>query len=98
MYISTKKLMLLLFILFINVALFGQDINNKWVVGVGFNAVDYYPTNEPGMGGLFNEISNPNDHWNIYGPKLSATRFLNGKFSVDASFSLNKITKMGDKL
>ena len=94
---TTKKSFLLLaFFCIFNFLLFSQNENNKWVVGVGINVVDYYPTNEDNMGGFFNEITNANDHWNIYGPKIHAARFIRGKVNLGASFSLNKISKLGD--
>ena len=96
MFVTTKKTIFLFFFLFLNLLVHSQDTANKWVVGIGVNAVDYYPTDEDGMGGFFNEISNSQDHWNIYGPKLNVSRFLTNKLNADVSFSLNKITKLGD--
>lgn len=93
---SKKSLLVLTFFCCLNFLLFSQNENNKWVVGVGINAIDYYPTNEDNMGGFFNEITNAKDHWNIYGPKIHAARFIREKLNLGASFSLNKISKLGD--
>jgi len=75
---------------------------NNWVVGVGANAVDYFPVTEisdnGNTWGFMNEITNAKDHWNIYGPRLNVTRYWKNKISFDGSFSLNKITKIGDKV
>ncbi|AOW21201.1 outer membrane beta-barrel protein [Urechidicola croceus] len=95
---SKITISLLLFIT-INQNLFSQDENDKWILGIGMNAVDFYPTNEPDIGndgGLFNGITNAKDHWNVSIPTLSVTRYLKNKFSADASISISKLTKIGD--
>jgi hypothetical protein len=79
--------------------IYSQDETYKWVIGLGINAVDYFPTNELGNGnngGFFNELTNASDHWNISGPKISVAKHLKGKLAFEASFSFNKITKIGD--
>ncbi len=92
-----KNAALFFLVLFVmSYKLYSQDEYNKWVLGIGINAVDYYPTNEPGMGGWFDQITNARDHWNIYGPKVSATRHLKNRFSIEASMSVNNITKIGE--
>jgi hypothetical protein len=103
-YLSFKKF---IFFLFFNILighnLYSQDEYNKWVVGIGINAVDYFPidnikhnVNTGNPDGFFNEITNAQDHWNIGGPKINVTRYLKKKFSFDAGLSLNKITKLGE--
>src|SRR5690606_8492785 len=75
-----------------------QDQNNPWQISFGANAVDFYPTNEPGMGPYFDEYFNVTDHWNII-PSISyvaVSKHVGGGFSVGARGSLNKIDKMGD--
>jgi len=103
-----KKTFLLLFIstLFLS-KIHAQDQFNKWVVGIGINAVDYFPnlnpTHYPGLDpstgnpdGFFNEISNAQDHWNVFAPRVNVTRYWKNKISLDVSISVNKITKYGD--
>ena len=80
---------------------YSQDQDNKWVIGIGVNAVDFYPTNELSTvtgnnGGFFNGITNAKDHWNVFLPTINASRHIMDRFSVDASLSINKISKVGD--
>ncbi|MGS2740693.1 OmpA family protein [Sinomicrobium sp. M5D2P17] len=87
----------LLFIGFSNVQ--AQDSNNPWQVSFGANAVDVYPTNQPGMGQWLDEYFNVSDHWNIL-PSVSTiavSRYVGDGFSVGARGSLNKIDKWGDE-
>ncbi len=75
-----------------------QDQNNPWQISFGANAVDFYPTNEPGMGPYFDEYFNVTDHWNII-PSISyiaVSKHVGSGFSVGARGSLNKIDKVGD--
>lgn len=80
---------------------YSQDEQNKWIIGVGMNAVDFFPTGEPSEftgnnGGFFSGITNAKDHWNVSAPTVNVTRYLKNRFSVDASISMNNITKVGD--
>ncbi|WP_111706980.1 hypothetical protein [Lutibacter citreus] len=109
MKIGLLKKVLLLFTF--NILVFStvnaQDAYSKWVVGIGINAVDYFPflnpTNfiglDPSTGnqnGIFNEITNAEDHWNISAPSINITRYWKNRISLDVQFSANKITKIGD--
>lgn len=87
--------------------IYSQDEYSKWVVGIGINAVDYFPTLNPtnypeldpstgNQDGFFNEITNAQDHWNIGAPRVNITWFWKNKISLDGSFSMNKIKKLGD--
>jgi hypothetical protein len=73
---------------------YSQNDNNVWSFGLGAVAVDYYPTNEKGTGGLFNEFFNAADHWN-FGIKLNASRILSNKFVVDGAFSFVNVHNIG---
>ncbi|UGU17628.1 OmpA family protein [Sinomicrobium kalidii] len=76
-----------------------QDSNNPWQVSFGVNAVDVYPTNQPGMGQWLDEYFNVSDHWNIL-PSVSTiavSRYVGDGFSVGVRGSLNKIDKWGDQ-
>jgi outer membrane protein OmpA-like peptidoglycan-associated protein len=77
-----------------------QDKDNPWAIGIGINAVDFYPTN-PGLAGhgaWFDEYFNVDDHYNIIPAvtKITVSRYLTEGFSLEAAGSLNKISKMGD--
>jgi OOP family OmpA-OmpF porin len=75
-----------------------QDSNNPWQVSFGVNAIDVYPTNQPGLGKWFDEYFNANDHWNIL-PSISVvsvSRYVGDGFSVGVRGSLNQISKLGD--
>ncbi len=90
---------LLLFVCHDNYA---QDSNNLWIIGLGTNAVDFYPTNESetitgNQAGLGSQLFNVNDHWNKFGlPKINITRYLSKRFSADISFAMNKIKIIGE--
>lgn len=80
---------------------YSQDQDNKWVIGVGVNVVDFYPTNESSSatgnnGGFFSGITNAKDHWNVSAPSINVSRHIKNRFSADASLSMNKISKVGD--
>ncbi|MCF6180559.1 OmpA family protein [Lutibacter sp.] len=77
-----------------------QDKNNPWAVGVGVNAVDFYPTN-PGLtghGSWFNEFANADAHYNILPSvsKITVSRYLNDGFTFEVAGTLNKIKHDGD--
>ena len=97
-----KWCFLLILTLLVNVS-YAQSEDNKWVIGVGINAIDYFPINNATHGvntgnpdGFFNEVTNAEDHWNIGLPKLSIARHLVNKLSLELGLSFNKITKFGD--
>jgi hypothetical protein len=98
--VLNKRVIFFVINLLLTTTIFSQ-INNekKWLFGVGLNAVDYFPTNQPGNNnpdGFLNEITNAKDHWNVPGIKLSAVRFFNSKLAVEGAISYANITKFGD--
>lgn len=98
-FIKKPLLICLLFILFIIHVNYAQDEDRKWVVGIGMNAIDYFPSHAINTGndeGFLNELFNSKDHWNISGPQLMITRYLVQNLSVDGLVSFNQITKYGD--
>lgn len=98
-FLAIRTFLFTAFIFLISIKSFSQDEHDKWVIGIGLNAVDFFPTNEPNTGndvGLFNEFANAKDHWNIFAPKVNVTRHLKNKFSIDGSLSVNNLTKIGD--
>ncbi len=89
---------LFVLVLFATFSMSAQDENNPWSIDFGINAVDFYPTNQPGMGNWFDEIINVNDHYNMV-PSLSRVRvgrYIGDGFSLGVALSLNKIDKIGD--
>ena len=77
-----------------------QDSDNPWAIGIGVNAVDFYPTGEDApLGGMFDEFFNFGDHYNVL-PSLSTisvSRYLSDGFTLMATGSLNKIEHYGDE-
>lgn len=75
-----------------------QDENNPWAIGIGVNAVDFYPTGEDApLGEYFDQFFNFGDHYNMV-PSLSSiwvSRYLSDGFSFTATGSLNKIDTFG---
>ena len=76
-----------------------QDSNNPWAIGIGVNAVDFYPTGEDApLGDYFDKFFNYGDHYNVL-PSLSTisvSRYLSDGFTFSATGSINKIENFGD--
>ena len=95
---------LLFLSLFITTIALAQDENNPWVITVGTNAIDTYPTNSSGdnLGGnsgqWFQQFFNTGDHWNIglSFSTLGVSRNITEGFSLGARYSMNRLTKLGD--
>ena len=76
-----------------------QDENNPWALGIGINAVDFYPTGEDApLGGYFEDFFNVGDHWNVLPgvTRLSVARNIGGGFYFEGAGSVNMIEKFGD--
>jgi len=97
-HLKVALLALLLITGFSNVN--AQDENNPWALGLGVNAIDFYPTNSGlvGHGNWFDEFVNAGDHYNILPSvsKITVGRYLNDGFSIEAAGTLNKISEVGD--
>ncbi len=92
------KKVLFVLVLFAAFSMNAQDEDNPWSIDFGANAVDFYPTNQAGLGGWFDEYANFNDHYNIV-PSISRFRigrYLGDGFSLGVAGSFNKIDKIGD--
>lgn len=74
-----------------------QDKNNPWAIGIGVNAVDFYPTNA--LGGWGDEFFNIGDHYNILPAisRITVGKYLEDGFTIEGTGSLNQISKIGDK-
>lgn len=91
--------LLLALLLCVGLTTYAQDQNNPWSIGIGINAVDYYPVGETApQGELFDEYFNIGDHYNILPSvsTLSVGYYVGDGFSIEAAGSLNKIDKFGD--
>ncbi|MFD2517297.1 OmpA family protein [Salinimicrobium flavum] len=80
-------------------AMQAQNENNPWAVGLGINAVDFYPTGEDApLGEYFDEFFNTGDHWNVLPgiSRLSVARNIGAGFYFEAAGSVNQLTKFGD--
>ena len=78
-----------------------QDKNNPWAIGLGVNAVDFYPVGEDlPQGDYFDEFFNANDHWNVLPliSRVTVSRYLGEGFIFTAGGSLNKISKFGSNV
>lgn len=100
-FLPHKKVTALSILLFFFITVFSQDSKNKWIIGIGINAVDFYPTGEPSEltgnnSGFFSGITNAKDHWNVSAPTIYVSRHLKNQFSIGTSISMNNITKIGD--
>ncbi len=77
-----------------------QDENNPWALGIGINAVDFYPTGEDApLGGYFEDFFNAGDHYNILPgvSRISVARNIAGGFYFEGAGSVNMIEKFGDE-
>ncbi len=77
-----------------------QDDDNPWALGLGINAVDFFPTGEDApLGGYFDEFFNTGDHWNILPgvSRISLARNIGAGFYFEAAGSVNQIDKYGDE-
>jgi len=101
-----KKLNQLLFlglILLGTLAMNAQDKNNPWMVKLGLNAVDFYPTGQKDLPYISNDFGAELfnfDHFNAAYAISDARvgRYLGDNFSLVASFKANKIEKLGEKM
>ena len=89
-----------------------QDKDNRWLVEIGTNAVDFYPTGadvdpdgpiavplpDEGATGDFGEDYFNTDHWNqgAFISRLKVGYYVGSGFSVGLAGSFNTITKIGD--
>ena len=94
--------LLLAVIVLVTVAANAQDSNHPWLVKLGHNAVDFYPTGEQtnfdfASDQLFKQYFNFGHFNAAYAiSDIRVGRYLGDKFSIIASLKLNKITKLGD--
>ncbi len=104
-----KHLKRILFALLIVVAignLQAQDEDNPWAITIGTNAVDFFPTNYPGMLDSqgnntvwLQEFANSRDHYNFSSSPVSYVRvgrYIGDGFSLGGNLSFNQIDQIGE--
>lgn len=69
---------------------YAQDENNLWVIGIGVNAIDFYPSQK-----VVTDNDDGKSNINFGGPQILATRYLVNHLSVDGLLTFNQITKYG---
>ncbi|MFM1879497.1 MAG: hypothetical protein RLZZ241_2363 [Bacteroidota bacterium] len=105
MKLSVKYFGLIFLCLGVNL-LSAQDSNNTWLVGIGTNAVDVYPTNSAAStmlpsyetGKMLGEFFSVENHWNLV-PTVSyiqVSKYIGDGLSAGIRGSVNKIDKLGN--
>ena len=93
-----KVLLIILAVVFVN-NVNAQDKDDRWVIELGANAIDLYPTgaDDPRTGGMFEDFFNT-EHWNSNSllNRLRVGYYVGSGFSVGLTGSMNSITKIGD--
>jgi len=92
-----KVLLIALVVVFAN-SINAQDKDNRWVIELGTNIVDFYPTgaDSPYVGGMFEEYFDT-DHWNNASviSRLRVGYFVGSGFSVGLTGTFNTISNIG---
>ena len=96
-----NQILLLIAIVATTFAVNAQDSNNPWMVKLGTNAVDFYPTGQDQytyIGETFGKDFFNTDHYNAAYiiSDVRVGRYLADGFSLVASVKANKITQIGD--
>jgi outer membrane protein OmpA-like peptidoglycan-associated protein len=100
-----KKVLLILLVVVSFNNLKAQDADNPWSIGIGTNAVDFYPTGADFSpmgtnvnGDMFSDFFNMGDHWNTSSviSRLRVGRYIGSGFSMGLAGSFNSIDKIGD--
>ncbi|WP_196885661.1 OmpA family protein [Aureivirga sp. CE67] len=73
-----------------------QDSDNPWLVGVGYNAVDFNSAGATGNGRFDGFFKFDNYNFNATAFRFSGARYLGSGFSVEAALSLNTIDRFGE--
>lgn len=76
-----------------------QDETNRWSLGIGINAIDFYPVGEEdqGLGGYFDEFFNT-EHYNVLEipSRLELGYYVGDGIVATLAGSANSITRVGD--
>ncbi|MEE2773068.1 MAG: OmpA family protein [Bacteroidota bacterium] len=95
-----SKIVLAAFLMLGFTSVQAQDADNPWAIGIGTNAVDFYPTGEDApLGGFFDEYFNADEHWNILPAvsRISLSRYIGAGLVAELSGTINQIDKYGDR-
>ncbi len=100
-----SQILVLVAVVLSSIVVNAQDSNNPWMVRLGMNAVDFYPTGQKSDDANYisdsfgKDFFNFEDHYNMaYAlSDVRVARHLGSGFSLEGSFKFNKITKIGDK-
>ncbi|AXT18706.1 OmpA family protein [Flavobacteriaceae bacterium AU392] len=96
---NLSKLLLILFITMSFSNLNAQDKNNPWAIGIGTNAVDFFPTgnDSPFSEGLFDDFFGF-DNYNFVSSvtTVSVSRYISDGFSFGIMGSYNLIENFGE--
>ena len=93
--------LLLAVIVFTTIAVNAQDSNNPWMVKLGMNAEDFYPTGQKDYSYISENLGEDFFNFDHYNAAYAISdvrvgRYLGNKFSLIASFKVNKIEKLGE--
>ena len=100
-----KKVLLIILVVVSFNNLNAQDEDNPWAIGIGTNAVDFYPTGSDGLiatqpiaGDMFSDFFNYDDHWNTASviSRIRVGRYIGSGFGIGLAASFNSIDKYGD--
>lgn len=93
-----KKVLLILLVVVSFNNLKAQDSDNPWTIGIGTNAVDFYPTgaDSPYVGDMFSDYFDF-DNWNTASAisRLRVGRYIGSNFALGLAGSFNSISKIG---
>jgi len=96
---NLSKLMLALLLAFSFNSANAQDENNPWLVSIGINAVDIFPSGEgfPSSDDIFSEFFNVSQY-NTQAPFSTVTisKYLSNNFSFGVTGSFNTIDRIGE--
>jgi outer membrane protein OmpA-like peptidoglycan-associated protein len=97
---KTLNRLLVAVILLVTVAVNAQDNNNPWLVKIGLNAVDFYPTGQKDYSYVSDKLFDGYFDFSHYNAAYAISdvrigRYLGDKFSLVGSLKLNKISQLG---
>ncbi len=95
-----NQLVVLAALLLSSLTINAQDSNNPWLVKLGLNAVDFYPTGQTGYTYISDQLGKDFFNFDHYNAAYAISdvrigRFLGDGFSLVASFKANKINQLG---
>ena len=97
-----SQLLMVAVIVLSTFAVNAQNKNNPWMVKLGMNAVDFYPTGQQGYSYISDKIGSEYFNFDHYNAAYAISdvrvgRYLGDGFSLIGNLKLNKITHLGTK-